>query len=98
MRFFRLVNKAERMRAAAWRLLDFAPDDEEAELTLATSYLNDESGLRDIQQKRDAVRALDRRWRKEQLEPRSKVILADLLEDVQRYNEAFEIASKAAAE
>jgi hypothetical protein len=98
MRFFRLVNKPDRMRAAAWRLLDFAPDDEEAEENLVASYLNNRPEMNDIREKRNAVRALERRFRKGQLDQRAKGVLASNLEDLQRFPEAFDVASKLAAE
>lgn len=90
MRFFRLVNNQKQMRAYGWRLLDAAPDDEEAQLLLAESYLKRD--YLPASERARAVRAIRPLWQKKKLTPQQILRYADILEDADQWSQSCEMA------
>ena len=90
MRFFHLVNKKKSMRNFASRLLDFVPDDEEAQKELAKSYLAE---FRiEPSDRKEALRAIEPLWKRRELSPKEVARYADLLEDEKRYSDSMQVA------
>ena len=94
MRYFRLVDKPKEMRKFGARLLDLSPGDSEAHRVLANSYLEEYAEERELSptELTDAARAIKPVWEDGDLTADESILLASILEDLNRFDESLNVA------
>lgn len=92
MRFFSLIQRDSEVRNFGLKLLDLVGNDDEAEKSLAKSYLKmDRWRLRE-QDKKDSIRVLEPLWQKGDLEAQDAIKFASFLEDIGQLQKSIDVA------
>ncbi|ACK66817.1 ATPase involved in chromosome partitioning-like protein [Rippkaea orientalis PCC 8801] len=96
MRFFRLRHQENKIKIFGWKLLDLLPDDEEGQNILGNQYLDDLEKIPEKERNhtflKNALKAIEPLYLKKQLNQKQTLLYSQVLYDLEKYQESFDIA------